>query len=121
MKVNLTDRKIKSLKAQDKKYKVFDRSVSGLYLMVMPSGYKVFKLAYRIGKYQKESTLGEYPILPLADARSEALDFGIVISKKRTSFVFLKILCLCKLIFFIFNSKHKSCQKDNNGILIAHL
>ena len=55
--VNLTDRKIKSLKAQDKKYKVFDRSVSGLYLMVMPSGYKVFKLAYRIGKYQKKNLL----------------------------------------------------------------
>jgi hypothetical protein len=31
--------------------------------MVRPTGYKVFKLAYRIGKYQKESKLGEYPIL----------------------------------------------------------
>jgi hypothetical protein len=63
MKVNLTDRKIKSLKARDTKYKTWDIAVSGLYLMTMPSGYKVFKLAYRIGKYQKESKLGEYPIL----------------------------------------------------------
>ena len=47
MKVNLTDRKIKSLKAQDKKYKVWDIPVSGFYLMVMPSGYKVFKLALK--------------------------------------------------------------------------
>tara|TARA_Y100000389_G_C17440848_1_gene508462 strand:- start:1731 stop:1940 length:210 start_codon:yes stop_codon:yes gene_type:complete len=63
MKIKLTDLKIKSLKARDKKYKVFDDSGFGLYLMVMPSGYKVFKLAYRIGRYQKESKLGEYPIL----------------------------------------------------------
>ena len=54
MKVNLTDRKIKSLKAQDKKYKTWDIAVSGLYVLTMPSGYKAFKLAYRIGKYQKE-------------------------------------------------------------------
>ena len=71
--VNLTDRKIKSLKAQDKKYKTWDIAVSGLYLMTMPSGYKVFKLAYRIGKYQKESTLGQYPILSLQAARKQAL------------------------------------------------
>jgi hypothetical protein len=63
MKVNLTDLRIKSLKKKDKKYKVFDISISGLYVLVKPTGYKVFKLAYRIGKYQKESTLGEYPIL----------------------------------------------------------
>ena len=63
MKIKLTNLKIKSLKVEDKKYKVFDKQVSGLYLMVRPTGYKVFKLAYRIGKYQKESKLGEYPIL----------------------------------------------------------
>ena len=57
MNIKLTDLKVKSLVSKEKKYKVFDKSVSGLYLMVMPSGYKVFKLAYRIGKYQKESTL----------------------------------------------------------------
>tara|TARA_B100001121_G_C18624691_1_gene591126 strand:- start:109 stop:450 length:342 start_codon:yes stop_codon:yes gene_type:complete len=75
MKVNLTDRKIKSLKAQDKKYKTWDIAVSGLYLMTMPSGYKVFKLAYRIGKYQKESTLGQYPILSLQVAPCKLLYF----------------------------------------------
>ena len=63
MKVNLTDLRIKSLKKKDKKYKVFDISISGLYVLVKPTGYKVFKLAYRIGRYQKESKLGEYPIL----------------------------------------------------------
>ena len=73
MKVNLTDRKIKSLKAQDKKYKTWDIAVSGLYVLTMPSGYKAFKLAYRIGKYQKESTLGQYPILSLQAARKQAI------------------------------------------------
>ena len=63
MKIKLTNLKIKSLKVEDKKYKVFDKQVSGLYLMVRPTGYKAFKLAYRISKYQKESKLGEYPIL----------------------------------------------------------
>ena len=82
MNIKLTDLKVKSLVSKEKKYKVFDKSVSGLYLMVMPSGYKVFKLAYRIGKYQKESTLGEYPILPLADARAQAVNEKQLIQSK---------------------------------------
>ena len=63
----LTDIKIKAAKAQEKRYSINDGD--GLYLEIMPSGKKIWRLRYaRDGKYTKH-TIGEYPTITLQDAR----------------------------------------------------
>jgi len=42
MTVKLTDLKIKNLIPEDKKYKVRDAVVSGMYVLVRPSGSRMF-------------------------------------------------------------------------------
>jgi len=43
----------------------------GLYLLVKPRGAKLWQLAYRHDGRQKTYSIGGYPIVPLADARTE--------------------------------------------------
>ena len=62
--IPLTDKKCKSAKSKDKVYKLFDGS--GLYLEVRPSGKKYFRFKYK----NKTYTIGEYPIVTLAEARN---------------------------------------------------
>lgn len=42
----------------------------GLFLLVQPSGSKLWRLAYRFGGRQKLLALGSYPLVSLADARA---------------------------------------------------
>lgn len=63
----LTTSKIKSLKAQEKPYKVGD--ANGLYLHVLPSGSKVWRQKYRYHGREKLLTHGKYPMTSLAEAR----------------------------------------------------
>ena len=67
----LTDTKIKRLKAQEKNYKETDSH--GLYLEVRKTGAKFFRFRYRHPQTKKEQiyTIGEYPAIGLAAARSE--------------------------------------------------
>lgn len=41
----------------------------GLYLAVLPSGVKTWRLKYRVAGKEKLFTIGEYPEIPLAEAR----------------------------------------------------
>jgi len=41
----------------------------GLFIDVMPSGSKVFRLAYRINGKQRTLVIGDYPTVKLADGR----------------------------------------------------
>ena len=61
--IPLTDKKCKSAKPKDKAYKIFDGN--GLYLEIRPSGKKIFRFKYK----NKTYTIGEYPIITLAEAR----------------------------------------------------
>jgi integrase len=59
-----------------------DPALSGLYLVVQPSGAKSWALRYRYAGKPKKLTLGRWPVMGLADARAaaseaiEAVDHG---------------------------------------------
>lgn len=65
----LTDARCKAAKPADKPVKLFDGG--GLHLWISPSGAKVWRLAYRIGGKPKTMSLGPYPEVSLAEARSK--------------------------------------------------
>jgi len=70
MVVPLTELKIKRAKPKNKLYKLFDGN--GLYLEVKPNGKKTWRVKYRFNNKEKTYTIGEYPIIPLTQARGIA-------------------------------------------------
>ncbi|WP_257396731.1 Arm DNA-binding domain-containing protein [Campylobacter lari] len=69
----LTDSFLKSVKCDNgKKFiKFSDPSIKGLYVFVYPSGRKLFKTRQANDTY---ITLGEYPLLSLAELREIAIN-----------------------------------------------
>jgi integrase len=63
----LTDAAIRGTKPSKRPYKVYDRD--GLFLLVNPSGSKLWRWRYRFGGKEKLMALGEYPVVSLAHAR----------------------------------------------------
>ena len=63
----LSDARIRTLKPAEKPYKVFD--FEGLYLLVKPSGARLWHLKYRFAGREKLLALGPYPTVSLAEAR----------------------------------------------------
>lgn len=63
----LTDVTLKALAPTDKPRKVAD--AGGLYVLVAPSGAKLFRWKYRYAGKEKAMPLGEYPQVTLAKAR----------------------------------------------------
>lgn len=66
---SLSDHKCKAAKPQEKPYKLFDGH--GMHLYVSPTGAKVWRMAYRVGKKAQTATFGPYPLLSLAEARAK--------------------------------------------------
>lgn len=66
----LTDASLKTIKPQAQRFEVSDAVVGGLRLAVHPSGARSWIVRYRHGGKQHKLTLGSYPRLTLADARS---------------------------------------------------
>lgn len=64
----LTDRAIRNIKPSDRPLRLFDGG--GMYLEVSPAGGRWWRLKYRIGGKEKRLSLGVYPDVGLADARS---------------------------------------------------
>jgi integrase len=64
----LTDVKIRSAKPKAAVYRLAD--AGGLYLLISPSGGKLWRWNYRYGGKQKTMPLGKYPDISLADVRS---------------------------------------------------
>lgn len=64
----LTDTAIKHLKPSDRPLKVSDER--GLYLLVTPTGSKLWRWKYRFLRKEKVMPLGQYPDVSLADARA---------------------------------------------------
>jgi integrase len=69
----LTVRGIEALKPRTTRYEVFDALTPSLAIRVTPSGHKSWALYYRHHGRQRRLTLGRYPDLTLADARSQAI------------------------------------------------
>lgn len=67
--VPLSDSKIKSLSPKEKDYKVADGD--GLYLLVTPTGSKLWKMRYSLNGKSTTKALGKYPSVTLAGAREQ--------------------------------------------------
>lgn len=63
----LSDIKIRNAKPKDKPYKLADGG--GLFLLVTPSGGKLWKQKYRYLGNEKQYALGAYPLIGAAEAR----------------------------------------------------
>lgn len=70
--MSLTDAEVKSFKSHGKRLRRSDGG--GLFLDVMPSGRKFFRLAYRSSGKQRTALIGEYPQVRLIDARLKAAE-----------------------------------------------
>lgn len=69
---NLNQKKLESLKPEARRLDFWDSSLKGFVLRISPDGTRVFSIMYRIGGQRRRKTLGEYPVLKLADARERA-------------------------------------------------
>lgn len=68
----LTDATIRNAKPKARQYKLADGK--GLFLLVTPSGGKLWKLKFRAAGKEKQLALGAYPAVSLQDARRKRLD-----------------------------------------------
>ena len=66
----LSDTKVRSAKPQTKEVKLFDGG--GLFLLITPTGGKLWRFKYRYAGKEKKLTLGAYPEISLSDARQRA-------------------------------------------------
>ncbi len=64
----LSDIKIRNAKAKAKPYKLADSG--GLYVLVNPSGSKLWRLKYRYMGKEKLFSVGPYPLVGAAEART---------------------------------------------------
>ncbi len=71
--MTLTDSQVRSFKPNKQRFKKSDGR--GLYIEVMPTGGKYFRLACRLDGKQRTYTIGEYPEMSLADARLKASEY----------------------------------------------
>ena len=67
--MSLTDTFIRASKPKDKPYKLADEK--GLYLLVQPTGGKLWRLKYRVAGVEKKLALGIYPEIALKDVREK--------------------------------------------------
>lgn len=74
----LSDIAIRNTKPREKPYKMGDER--GLYLLVQPSGGKLWKVKYRIDGREKKLSLGTYPDVSLSDARKKRDDARVLIA-----------------------------------------
>jgi len=71
-KMALTDIAIRNAKAREKPYKMGD--TLGLFLLVQPTGGRLWRLKYRVDGKEKKLGLGTYPEVSLSDARKRRDD-----------------------------------------------
>ncbi|MGZ3304734.1 MAG: tyrosine-type recombinase/integrase, partial [Asticcacaulis sp.] len=65
--MSLSDTTIRNAKPQSKQYKLHDEG--GLFLIIRPSGGKLWRLKYRVGGKEQQLTIGTYPAVGLKEAR----------------------------------------------------
>ena len=70
--IPLTDMKVQKAKSKDKPISLFDGG--GLYLLIAPSGGKLWRFKYRFNNKEKKLAFGSYPEISLQDARQRRED-----------------------------------------------
>ena len=68
----LTDLQIKKLETPPQRREIPDGKISGLFLVIQPTGAKSWAVRYRAGGQPKKFTIGPYPSIDLAAARRKA-------------------------------------------------
>src|SRR5258708_32538497 len=68
----LNESRIRATRPKDRAYKVFDER--GLFMLVTPSGGRLWRFRYRLGGVEKLLTLGAYPDVSLKRAREKRDD-----------------------------------------------
>src|SRR2546430_17302911 len=66
---SLSDTRVRGAKPRERPYKLFDER--GLYLLVTPTGGRLWRLKYRVHRREKLISLGTYPDVPLKHAREK--------------------------------------------------
>ena len=69
---SLSEVKIRNAKPRENEYKLLDGN--GLFLLVAPSGGKLWRLRYQFEKMEKKLLPGTYPEISLLDARQRRDD-----------------------------------------------
>jgi len=70
--IPLTDMKVQKAKPKEKPFSLFDGG--GLYLLITPSGGKLWRFKYRFDNKEKKLAFGSYPEITLLDARRKRDD-----------------------------------------------
>lgn len=66
---SLSEARVRSAKPRERAYKLYDER--GLFLLVTPTGGRMWRLRYQIGNLEKQISLGLYPDVPLKRAREK--------------------------------------------------
>jgi len=64
----LSEVSVRTAKPKDNEYKIFDGG--GLFILITPSGGKLWYFKYRFGEKERKLAFGPYPEISLADARA---------------------------------------------------
>jgi len=76
--IPLTDTEVKNAKPKAKNYKLSDGR--GLFLLIKPTGSKLWRLKYRLHNKEKEYAIGAYPTITLSKAREKREELKKLIS-----------------------------------------
>lgn len=76
-----TDREIKNLTPQEKRYSVKDKLNNGLFIEVKESGVKSWHYRYSLNGKQERFVIGRYPDLSLKDARQVRDESASLVAK----------------------------------------
>ena len=76
-----TDREIKNLTPQEKRYSVKDKLNNGLFIEVKESGVKSWHYRYSLNGKQERLVIGRYPDLSLKDARQVRDESASLVAK----------------------------------------
>jgi integrase len=74
----LSETRIRAAKSKERPYKLFDER--GLFMLVTPTGGRLWRLRYRIGALEKLISLGAYPDVTLKRAREKRDEARILIA-----------------------------------------
>jgi hypothetical protein len=70
--MGLTDLAIRRAKPRERAFKIYDEK--GLYLLVSPTGAKLWRLKYRVAGKEKLLAMGSYPERSLAEVRDATFE-----------------------------------------------
>ena len=117
----LTEKKIKSAKPKDKAYKLFDGE--GLYLYILPTGTKSWRMKYISPSTKKEKTLTfeKYPFISLKEARAKRFEVKVLLERKKEPSFKKRSLTFEEISSLYLRNREISSGHLNNQLRILRL